>query len=64
MFPTIDPTTTPAWKALNKLAGSGKKMSLRQVFASDPDRFKKMALCADSLVFDFSKNRIDDSILD
>lgn len=64
MFPSIDPTHTPAWKALKTLSSTGKKFSIRQAFADDPERFKKMALCADSLVFDYSKNRINDRILD
>lgn len=63
MFPSIDPTTTSAWKELKKLAPAGRSFSLRKAFEQDPDRFKKMALCADSLVFDYSKNRIDDQIL-
>ena len=64
MFPSIDPTSTPAWKILKTLSKSGKKLSIRQAFSADPDRFKKMALCADSLVFDYSKNRVDDVIMD
>lgn len=64
MFHSIDPTHTPAWKALKALSSTGKKFSIRQAFADDPERFKKMALCADSLVFDYSKNRINDGILD
>ncbi len=63
MFPSIDPTTTQAWSELKKLSKQGKKFSIPQAFTQDSARFKKMALCADSLVFDYSKNRIDDKIL-
>jgi glucose-6-phosphate isomerase len=63
MFPSIDPTSTAAWSTLKKLSGQGKKISIKKAFESDPARFQKMALCADSLVFDYSKNRIDDAIL-
>ncbi|MEN9524802.1 MAG: hypothetical protein RLZZ256_186, partial [Bacteroidota bacterium] len=63
MFPSIDPTSTTAWSTLKKLSAQGKKISIKKAFESDPARFQKMALCADSLVFDYSKNRIDDAIL-
>lgn len=63
MFPAVDPTSTAAWSTLRKLSKQGKKFSIRKAFASDGSRFKKMALCADKLVFDYSKNRIDESIL-
>ena len=32
---------------------------MRAMFQSDPDRFGKFSLCLDTLVFDYSKNRID-----
>ena len=32
---------------------------MRSMFHSDPDRFLKFSLCLDTLVFDYSKNRID-----
>jgi glucose-6-phosphate isomerase len=63
MFPSTDPTTTAAWKALKKHAKRYQKFSIRKAFEEDTTRFQKMALCADSLVFDYSKNRIDDTIL-
>lgn len=63
MFPTIDPTTTAAWSTLKKLSKTGKKFSIRKAFTSDGARFRKMALCADKLVFDYSKNRLDEPIL-
>lgn len=63
MFPSIDPTTTAAWKSLRSLSKQAKRFSVKQAFESDPARFQKFALCADSLVFDYSKNRIDEKIL-
>jgi glucose-6-phosphate isomerase len=63
MFPSIDPTTTVAWASLKKLSKPAKRFSVKQAFQDDPARFQKFALCADSLVFDYSKNRIDDKIL-
>ncbi len=63
MFPRIDPTTTASWKELKQLAKASRKFSIRKAFEQDPSRFQKMALCVDSLVFDYSKNRIDDRIV-
>ena len=56
MFPTINPTTTNAWQQLQAHAAQMKQTSLRQLFAADPDRFKKFSLCSPDLAFDYSKN--------
>jgi glucose-6-phosphate isomerase len=36
---------------------------MRDLFASDPDRFNTMSLCMDDLLFDYSKNRITDGTM-
>ena len=53
------PETTSAWRKLeeNRAAVSGR--NLRQMFAEDRDRGRRMAREADGLYFDFSKNLID-----
>jgi glucose-6-phosphate isomerase len=58
MFPSVNPTTTHAWKELQTHADTIKITHLRGLFAQDPDRFKKFSLCAEDLVFDYSKNLI------
>jgi glucose-6-phosphate isomerase len=58
MFPSINPTTTNAWKALQTHTDTIKITHLRTLFAQDANRFKKFSLCAEDLVFDFSKNLI------
>ncbi|MBM3431845.1 MAG: glucose-6-phosphate isomerase [Bacteroidetes bacterium] len=63
MFPSVDPTSTAAWSTLKKLSKQGKKFSIRKAFDADGARFQKMALCTKQLVFDYSKNRIDEKIL-
>ena len=61
----IDPTTTHAWKKLTELYDRKKNMSLREAFAADPSRFDRYSRkFADSFLLDFSKNLIDDEILD
>lgn len=63
MLPKINPTTTTAWKALETHAEEIKKTNLRELFRNDPDRFKKFSLCADEIVFDYSKNIITEETM-
>lgn len=60
MLPTIKPHRTKAW---GKLEDHYKKMSrthLRELFADDPERFRKFSLQMEDILFDYSKNRISD----
>lgn len=50
---------TPAWRALEAHAASMRPQHLRDLFASNPDRFKDFSLKQDGLLLDFSKQRID-----
>jgi glucose-6-phosphate isomerase len=47
-----------AWQALKAHYQQISKMHLRELFAEDPSRGKKLALEAEGLYFDYSKNRI------
>lgn len=58
MLPTIDPTTTHAWK---QLAAHYKVISgqhMRAMFADDPGRFSRFSLRHGDWLLDYSKNRI------
>ena len=48
----------PAWKALEEHCAKVRNLSLRQLFAEDPERSKRFTLQALGLYFDYSKNRI------
>ncbi|MBI2977773.1 MAG: glucose-6-phosphate isomerase [Rhodospirillales bacterium] len=50
--------SSPAWKALKTHAGKTATAHLRQLFAADPKRFKRLSLAVGSLFLDYSKNRI------
>jgi glucose-6-phosphate isomerase len=63
MLPKINPTNTNAWKQLQQHAIEMKATHLRNLFASDQERFKKFSLCLDDLVFDYSKNIIADKTI-
>ena len=58
MLPKINPTTTNAWHLLQQHFTEIKTVQLKELFKTDPDRFKKYSLCTDELVFDYSKNII------
>ncbi len=54
----------PEWRALTKNAEALAGTSMRDLFARDPDRFRRYSLSAAGLFLDFSKNKISDEILD
>ncbi|WP_322151062.1 glucose-6-phosphate isomerase [Paratractidigestivibacter sp.] len=57
----IDATQTPEWKALADHAADLKaNFTLKEAFASDPERVAKLSFDMDDLHFDLSKNLIDD----
>lgn len=60
MLPKINPTTTKAWQQLQQHAEAMNTVHLRELFKTDPDRFKKFSVCLDEIVFDYSKNIITD----
>lgn len=61
MFPTINPTTTPSWKALLEHYAEVKDVQIKTLFASDNQRFSKYSLKEQNIVFDYSKNNITDT---
>ena len=63
MFPKINPTTTRSWAALNEKAHSNR-LSILELFQSNPDRVGKFSHDIGDLHFDFSKNNLDEDVLD
>ncbi|MEO7311456.1 MAG: glucose-6-phosphate isomerase [Chitinophagaceae bacterium] len=64
MFPSINPTKTPAWTSLQYHFKEMQSVHMRQLNAADPDRFQKFSLCAEDIVFDYSKNIITEKTMD
>ncbi len=59
MLPTVNPTTTKAWQALQQhYDREMKQVHMRQLFNDDPERFSKFSYCMDNLLVDLSKNII------
>ncbi len=57
-------TLSPAWQALSAHHNNMKSVHMRQLFRDDPLRFEKFTMQLDGLLFDYSKNRIDQSTVD
>ncbi|MCA9974014.1 MAG: glucose-6-phosphate isomerase [Anaerolineales bacterium] len=51
-------TQLPAWQALSEHYAQMKDVHMRDLFAQDPDRFRKFSLQLDDILFDYAKNRI------
>jgi glucose-6-phosphate isomerase len=56
-------TTSPAWQNLEHHFQTQKDVQMRDLFAQDPERFKKFSLEFEGLFLDFSKNRITSETL-
>ncbi|SDQ10210.1 glucose-6-phosphate isomerase [Flagellimonas zhangzhouensis] len=63
-LPTINPTTSEAWKKLQAHYEETKSTHLRELFSKDEERGKKFSLLWNDFYVDYSKNRITDTTLD
>ncbi len=57
------PATLPAWQDLEAARSRLDELHLREAFAADADRFDRYSVRFGELLFDYSKNRIDDQAL-
>lgn len=62
-LPTINPTTTNAWKKLQQHYQETKDVHLRELFSKEEDRGKKSSILWNDFLVDYSKNRITDKTL-
>ncbi len=63
MLPKIDFSQTAAFQKLTKHFESIKGVHLRDLFKNDPTRFEKFSIHLNGLLFDYSKNRINDETI-
>ncbi|MBI3561458.1 MAG: glucose-6-phosphate isomerase [Gammaproteobacteria bacterium] len=56
-------TNTPAWNALQQHYKSIAQQHMRQLFNADPQRFDRMHLICNDILFDYSKNIVDETTL-
>lgn len=62
MLPTINPTTTAAWKALETYFNEFNGTQIKDLFAKDSERFNNYSLQFEDILLDFSKNIVDDKV--
>ncbi|WP_018615651.1 glucose-6-phosphate isomerase [Segetibacter koreensis] len=64
MFPKINPTNTQAWLLLKRHYDEEmQRTHLRKLFTTDPERFKKFSIFFEDILFDYSKNIINNKTL-
>ncbi|CAN5323589.1 glucose-6-phosphate isomerase [soil metagenome] len=56
MLPSINPTQTTAWKNLLKHREEMENVHMKELFASDPERFSKFSLRFEDILIDYAKN--------
>jgi glucose-6-phosphate isomerase len=60
MFPSINPTTTKAWKELEAYFKTFNGTQMKALFARDKQRFENYSVKFEDILIDFSKNIVDD----
>jgi glucose-6-phosphate isomerase len=64
MLPRTNPTTTQAWFLLKKhFEEEMNRKHMRDFFAADEDRFQKFSLHLEDILFDYSKNIVNEKTL-
>lgn len=64
MLPRTNPTTTQAWFLLKKhFEEEMNRKHMRDLFAADSDRFHKFSLTHEDIIFDYSKNILNEKTL-
>jgi glucose-6-phosphate isomerase len=56
-------SNSEAWINLENHFNETKHLAMRDLFAQDPERFKKLSLEFEGILFDFSKNRVTEETL-
>jgi glucose-6-phosphate isomerase len=54
----INPTETQGWRKLARHYDDVKKVHMRDLFETDPERFKKFSIRFNDILVDYSKNRM------
>lgn len=59
----VDPSMTEPWQALTRHAETFDTMTLRGLFADNPDRVDRLTLSVGDLTVDLSKHRVNSTVL-
>lgn len=57
-------TQSTAWQALLAHHAANRQLSMRRLFADDPERFKRFSLRMDDMLLDYSKNLVTPETMD
>jgi glucose-6-phosphate isomerase len=63
MFPTQNPTEVPSWQKLEVLFLTLQATTMKELFASDPQRFGKFSVSLDDILVDYSKNLVTEEVM-
>ena len=55
---------SPAWKALQAHFEATKDQTMKDLFSADKDRFSKLSMNFEDILFDYSKNRVSEETMD
>lgn len=63
MLHKINPTNTKAWNSLQEHFSEMKNVKMKKLFQNDPERFSKYSIAAKDIVFDYSKNILNNKTI-
>src|SRR6187551_140591 len=63
MLPKINPTNTIAWRSLQEHFSEMKSVHVKELFKAGPDRFSNYSISNGDIVFDYSKNIINEKTI-
>jgi glucose-6-phosphate isomerase len=63
MLPSYNPVDTKAWRNLEMIFLTLQASHMRELFAEEPDRFKKFSLQFEDILIDYSKNVINEEAM-
>ncbi|HEX6847962.1 MAG TPA: glucose-6-phosphate isomerase [Chitinophagaceae bacterium] len=63
MLPKVNLVNTSAWRSLQEHSSEMKNVHMRELFQHDPDRFSGYSISSRDIVFDYSKNIINDTTI-
>ena len=63
MLPNINPQSNAAWQQLKKEFQSIQSTSIQDLFKADPSRFEKFSVIDNDILFDYSKNQVNNAVL-
>ena len=64
MLPKINPMTTAAWSKLEEYHFEFEGKHMKELFTNDANRFQKYSLKFEDILVDFSKNIVDDDVIE